>query len=167
MSYTSVIELIGVATRDSCKYGRRTQSPGGSDCLSAGMHCCVTHLEAGSGDPFVSFVERFNVKFKEYHERDWRHAPHFVTPLKNHAVCQGQDCTMSCAFVGIPRPVVTLYKGNVNITANSKFWYNSTSGVCTLMIPTCSSKDSGDYTVAIENELGQEKCSCMLTVYGE
>uniref|UniRef100_A0A8D2KWR4 Immunoglobulin superfamily member 22 n=1 Tax=Varanus komodoensis TaxID=61221 RepID=A0A8D2KWR4_VARKO len=111
--------------------------------------------------------ELFHAKMKEYHERDWRHAPQFITPLKNHAVRRGHDCTMSCAFLGNPRPVVTLYKGNVNITANSKFWYNSTSGVCTLMIPTCGAKDSGEYSILIENELGQEKCSCNLTVYGK
>ncbi|KAJ6665025.1 hypothetical protein lerEdw1_005256, partial [Lerista edwardsae] len=109
--------------------------------------------------------EPFHAKVKEYHERDWRRAPHFITPLKNHAVRRGHDCTMSCAFLGMPRPVVTLYKGNVNITANSKFWYNSTSGVCTLMIPACTAKDSGDYSVLIENELGQDKCGCTLTVY--
>ncbi|CAM4567004.1 unnamed protein product [Lepidochelys olivacea] len=133
----------------------------------------IARNDIGDSDPLDSKEpwhiskdkERFNANLKEYHEKDWRQAPHFIAPLKNHAVRRGQDCTMSCAFLGNPRPVVTLYKGNVNITANSKFWYNSTSGVCTLMIPTCSSKDSGDYTVAIENELGQEKCSCMLTVY--
>uniref|UniRef100_A0A8C3XRJ0 Immunoglobulin superfamily member 22 n=1 Tax=Chelydra serpentina TaxID=8475 RepID=A0A8C3XRJ0_CHESE len=133
----------------------------------------IARNDIGDSDPLDSKEpwhiskdkERFNGKLREYHERDWRQAPHFIAPLKNHAVHRGQDCTMSCAFLGNPRPVVTLYKGNVNITANSKFWYNSTSGVCTLMIPTCSSKDSGDYTVAIENELGQKKCSCVLTVY--
>uniref|UniRef100_A0A7M4FIS6 Immunoglobulin superfamily member 22 n=1 Tax=Crocodylus porosus TaxID=8502 RepID=A0A7M4FIS6_CROPO len=135
----------------------------------------IARNDIGDSDPLDSKdawhitkdKERFNFKMKEYHEKDWRHAAHFITPLKNHAVCRGHDCTMSCAYIGNPRPTVTLYKGNVNITAHSKFWYNSTSGVCTLMIPTVTSKDSGDYTIAIENELGQEKCSCTLTVYGK
>lgn len=74
---------------------------------------------------------------------------------------------MTCAFLGNPRPTVTLYKGEVNITANSKFWYNSTSGVCTLVIPTCTLKDSGEYSVLVENELGKDRSSCTLTVYGE
>ena len=74
---------------------------------------------------------------------------------------------MTCAFLGNPRPTVTLYKGDVNITANSKFWYNSTSGVCTIVIPTCTLKDSGEYSVLVENELGKDRSSCMLTVYGE
>ncbi|XP_054828720.1 immunoglobulin superfamily member 22 [Eublepharis macularius] len=133
----------------------------------------IARNDIGDSDPLDSRdswhinkdKELFNAKMKEYHERDWRHAPHFITPLKNHAVRRGHDCTMSCAFLGNPRPVVTLYKGNINITANSKFWYNSTSGVCTLVIPACSTKDSGDYSILIENELGQEKCNCTLTVY--
>lgn len=74
---------------------------------------------------------------------------------------------MTCAFLGNPRPTVTLYKGDVNITANSKFWYNSTSGVCTIVIPTCTLKDSGEYSVLVENELGKDRSSCTLTVYGE
>ncbi|KAL8170030.1 UNVERIFIED_CONTAM: hypothetical protein K2H54_062076 [Gekko kuhli] len=133
----------------------------------------IAHNDIGDSDPLDSRdswhinkdKELFHARIKEYHERDWRHAPYFITPLKNHAVRRGHDCTMSCAFLGNPRPVVTLYKGNVNITANSKFWYNSTSGVCTLVIPACTTKDSGDYSILIENELGQEKCNCTLTVY--
>ncbi|XP_061466182.1 immunoglobulin superfamily member 22 isoform X2 [Rhineura floridana] len=133
----------------------------------------IARNEIGDSDPLDSKdpwhinkdKELFNFKIKEYHERDWRQAPRFITPLKNHAVRRGHDCTMSCAFLGNPRPVVTLYKGQVDITANSKFWYNSTSGVCTLMIPTCTAKDSGEYSILIQNELGQEKCSGTLTVY--
>lgn len=112
-------------------------------------------------------VEDLSAKLKPYEKKDWRQAPRFLTPLKPHTVLRGQDCTMTCAFLGNPRPTVTLYKGDVNITANSKFWYNSTSGVCTLVIPTCTLKDSGDYSVLVENELGKDCSSCMLTVYGE
>lgn len=112
-------------------------------------------------------VEDLSTKLKPYQQKDWRHAPRFMTPLKPHTVLRGQDCTMTCAFLGNPRPTVTLYKGDVNITANSKFWYNSTSGVCTIVIPTCTLKDSGEYSVLVENELGKDRSSCTLTVYGE
>lgn len=112
-------------------------------------------------------VEDLSAKLKPYQQKDWRHAPRFLTPLKQHTVLRGQDCTMTCAFLGNPRPTVTLYKGDVNITANSKFWYNSTSGVCTIFIPTCTLKDSGEYSVLVENELGKDRSSCTLTVYGE
>lgn len=112
-------------------------------------------------------VEDLSAKLKPYEQKDWRHAPRFLIPLKPHMVLRGQDCTMTCAFLGNPRPTVTLYKGDVNITANSKFWYNSTSGVCTIVIPTCTLKDSGEYSVLVENELGKDRSSCVLTVYGE
>ncbi|XP_029438809.1 immunoglobulin superfamily member 22 isoform X2 [Rhinatrema bivittatum] len=120
-----------------------------------------------SKDPWhiLADKEGKTVNLKEYREKDWKHAPRFIMPLKNHMVHRGYDCTMTCGFLGNPRPVVTLYKGDLNITSTSKIWYNSANGVCTLMIPTCGTKDNGDYTVFIENELGKEKCNCTLTVY--
>ncbi|XP_051820852.1 immunoglobulin superfamily member 22 [Antechinus flavipes] len=134
----------------------------------------VARNEIGDSDPLDSKdtwlvnkdeIEDLSAKLRPYQQKDWRHAPRFITPLKPHTVLRGHDCTMSCAFLGNPRPTVTLYKGDVNITANSKFWYNSTSGVCTLVIPTCTLKDSGDYSVLVENELGKDRSSCTLTVY--
>ncbi|VCX22536.1 unnamed protein product, partial [Gulo gulo] len=130
--------------------------------------------EIGDSDPLDSKdtwlvnkdkIEDLSAKLKPYEQKDWRHAPRFLIPLKPHTVLRGQDCTMTCAFLGNPRPTVTLYKGDVNITANSKFWYNSTSGVCTIVIPTCTLKDSGEYSVLVENELGKDRSSCALTVY--
>ncbi|TKC39634.1 hypothetical protein EI555_007989, partial [Monodon monoceros] len=130
--------------------------------------------EIGDSDPLDSRdtwlvnkdkIEDRSAKLKPYQQKDWRHAPRFLTPLKPHTVLRGQDCTMTCAFLGNPRPTVTLYKGDVNITANSKFWYNSTSGVCTIVIPTCTLKDSGEYSVVVENELGKDRSSCTLAVY--
>ncbi|ELK15969.1 Immunoglobulin superfamily member 22 [Pteropus alecto] len=134
----------------------------------------VARNEVGDSDPLDSKntwlvnkdkIEDLSTKLKPYQQKDWRHAPRFMTPLKPHTVLRGQDCTMTCAFLGNPRPTVTLYKGDVNITANSKFWYNSTSGVCTIVIPTCTLKDSGEYSVLVENELGKDRSSCTLTVY--
>uniref|UniRef100_A0A2R9C3Q0 Immunoglobulin superfamily member 22 n=1 Tax=Pan paniscus TaxID=9597 RepID=A0A2R9C3Q0_PANPA len=134
----------------------------------------VARNEIGDSEPLDSKdtwlinkdqIQDLSAKLKPYEKKDWRHAPRFVTPLKPHTVLRGQDCTMTCAFLGNPRPTVTLYKGDVNITANSKFWYNSTSGVCTLVIPTCTLKDSGDYSVLVENELGKDRSGCTLTVY--
>ncbi|KAJ8777680.1 hypothetical protein J1605_014333 [Eschrichtius robustus] len=110
-------------------------------------------------------IEDQSAKLKPYQQKDWRHAPRFLTPLKPHTLLRGQDCTMTCAFLGYPRPTVTLYKGDVNITANSKFWCNSTSGVCTIVIPTWTLKDSGEYSVLVENELGKDRSGCTLTVY--
>ena len=104
-------------------------------------------------------VEDLSANLKPYQQKHWRHVPRFLTPLKPHTVTR--------AFLGNLRPTVTLYKGHVNITANSKFWYNSTSSVCTIVIPTCTLKDSGEYCVLVENKLGKDCSSSKLTVYGE
>lgn len=37
---------------------------------------------------------------------------------------------MTCTYPGNPQPTVTCYEGNVDIMANSKFWYNSTRKAC-------------------------------------
>ncbi|KAF5918910.1 hypothetical protein HPG69_005951 [Diceros bicornis minor] len=154
----------------STKYAVTGLLPGSSTSL---LRVVAWH-EIGDSDPLDSRdtwlinkdkIEDLSAKLKPYQPRDWRHAPRFLTLLKRHAVLRGQDCTMTCVFLGNPRPTVTLYKGDVNITAISKFWYSSTRGVCTIVIPTGTLKDSGEYSVAVENELGKDPSSCPLTVY--
>ncbi|XP_067902151.1 immunoglobulin superfamily member 22-like [Heterodontus francisci] len=108
--------------------------------------------------------ERFSLQFKEYQEKDWTHAPEIITPLKDHTVHRGHDCTMSCAITGNPRPHITWYKGKSHITENLKYWYTSSNGVCTLTIPSTDFKDADDYTIVAENSLGKAKCSCKVTV---
>lgn len=108
-----------------------------------------------SPPPDPRTIEDLSTKLKPYQQKGWRH------------VLRGQDCTVTRAFLGNPRPTITLYKGHVNITANSRFWYISTSSVCTIVIPTCTLKDSGEYCVLVENKLGKDCSSCKLTVYRE
>ncbi|XP_051885661.1 immunoglobulin superfamily member 22-like [Pristis pectinata] len=109
--------------------------------------------------------ERFSLQFKEYQEKDWTHAPEFITPLKDHTVHRGNDCTMSCAITGNPRPHITWYKGKVHISENLKYWYTSSNGVCTLTIPSTEMDDADEYTIVAENSLGKVKCSCKVTVH--
>ncbi|XP_059829909.1 immunoglobulin superfamily member 22-like [Hypanus sabinus] len=108
--------------------------------------------------------ERFSLQRKEYQEKDWTHAPVFITPLKDHTVHRGNDCTMSCAISGNPRPSITWYKGKVHISENLKYWYTSSNGVCTLTIPSTEMDDADEYTIVAENSLGKVKCSCKVTV---
>lgn len=68
---------------------------------------------------------------------------------------------MTGTFLGNPWVVVTIYKGDVNITVNSKFWH-FTSNVCTLVIPTCTLKDSHEYCMLLNHELGKDHSSCTL-----
>ncbi|EHA97457.1 Immunoglobulin-like and fibronectin type III domain-containing protein 1, partial [Heterocephalus glaber] len=109
-----------------------------------------------SKDPWLvnKDLEDLSMKVKPYQQEDWRHTPRFLTPLKPHTLLLSQDCTMTCAFLGNWRPTVTLQKGEVSITANSKLCYNSTSGMCSIVTPTCAPKDSGQYFVVV-NELGR------------
>ncbi|KAM7108616.1 LOW QUALITY PROTEIN: immunoglobulin superfamily member 22 [Ciconia maguari] len=80
----------------------------------------------------LSSAECFDFKM-EYPRKDC--ACHFIAPLKNHSMSHG----INCAFISNPHPTVTLYKGNISITSKSKLWFNSTSSICLLMIPTTCS----------------------------
>ncbi|KAM6204855.1 LOW QUALITY PROTEIN: immunoglobulin superfamily member 22 [Sarcoramphus papa] len=75
----------------------------------------------------------------EYPRKDC--ASRFIAQLKNHSMSHGNDCAMSCAFISNLHQTVTLYKGNIRITSKSKLWFNLTSSICLLVIPTtCSCK---------------------------
>uniref|UniRef100_A0A4W3GQM3 Immunoglobulin superfamily member 22 n=1 Tax=Callorhinchus milii TaxID=7868 RepID=A0A4W3GQM3_CALMI len=93
-------------------------------------------------------------------------APKFITPLRNHNAQRGRDCTMSCAVSGNPRPHITWYKGKVNLSDKLKYWHTSSTGVCTLTVPSATTKDTDDYTIVAENTLGKVTSTCRLTVCG-
>ncbi|KAM4618625.1 immunoglobulin superfamily member 22-like [Polymixia lowei] len=102
---------------------------------------------------------------KEYAPPPRQVKPSFLLPLKDHAVHRGHDCTMSCAYQGMPTPQACWYKGQVKISDTPRFWQSTANGVCTLVIPTCGAKDSGEYTLVLENPLGTAKCSCNLVIF--
>uniref|UniRef100_A0A4W3GS14 Immunoglobulin superfamily member 22 n=1 Tax=Callorhinchus milii TaxID=7868 RepID=A0A4W3GS14_CALMI len=101
--------------------------------------------------------ERFDLNLKKYEEKDRSSAPKFITPLRNHNAQRGRDCTMSCAVSGNPRPHITWYKGKVNLSDKLKYWHTSSTGVCTLTVPSATTKDTDDYTIVAENTLGRCK----------
>ncbi|XP_044050814.1 immunoglobulin superfamily member 22-like isoform X2 [Siniperca chuatsi] len=102
---------------------------------------------------------------KEYASPPRQVKPMFLLPLKDHAVCRGHDCTMSCAYQGMPTPQACWYKGESKISDSPRFWQSTANGVCTLVIPTCGAKDGGEYTLVLENSLGTAKCSCNLVIF--
>ncbi|XP_030646476.1 immunoglobulin superfamily member 22-like [Chanos chanos] len=120
-----------------------------------------------SKEPFSIAKEKDNfiMSVNEYTAKERSVKPAFILPLKDHAVRQGNDCTMSCAFVGTPTPQVTWYKGEVKISDSPRIWQTSSHGVCTLIIPSCGTKDSGEYTLLLENPLGEAKCKCNLVIF--
>lgn len=113
----------------------RAGTPGGPGALAGGRARGPLCPARADGD--------LSAPLKPY-QQDWRHSPRSQTPLKPHIALRGEDRTTTCAFLGNPRPAATVYKGGVNITANSKFWYKSTSRVCTIFIRTCTLQEGGE-----------------------
>ncbi|KAL2093519.1 hypothetical protein ACEWY4_010831 [Coilia grayii] len=109
--------------------------------------------------------EPFNLHVKPYVAKERAAKPAFVLPLKDHAVRRGHDCSMSCAFTGSPAPTASWYRGDIKVSDGPRFWQNTADGVCTLTIPTCTAKDCGEYTLVLENPLGEAKGKCNLLVF--
>lgn len=128
----------------------------------------------GDSDPLDSkepyFIPRqkesiSGLHLKQYTARSRQVKPSFLLPLKDHAVRRGNDCTMSCAYQGMPTPQASWYKGETKISNCPGLWQSTANGVCTLVIPTCGAKDEGRYTLVLENPLGEARCSCNLVVF--
>ncbi|KAI5626876.1 immunoglobulin-like and fibronectin type III domain-containing protein 1 [Silurus asotus] len=109
--------------------------------------------------------EQFILRIKPFTRAQHDVKPAFTLPLKDHAVHLGNDCTMSCAFLGSPMPHVSWYKEDTAISDNPRYWQSSSDGVCTLTIPICTAQDSGEYIMVVENKLGKAECKCNLVVF--
>ncbi|XP_071359708.1 immunoglobulin superfamily member 22-like isoform X3 [Trachinotus anak] len=121
-----------------------------------------------SKEPLIIAKEKeciSSLRLKEYASPPRQVKPTFLLPLKDHAVRKGHDCTMSCAYQGMPTPQACWYKGELKISDSPRFWHSTANGVCTLVIPTCGAKDGGEYTLVLENPLGMAKCSCKLVIF--
>ncbi|XP_061772633.1 immunoglobulin superfamily member 22-like [Nerophis ophidion] len=134
----------------------------------------VAHNSIGDSDPLDSnsthIINKLNIcisslRLKEHAAPPRQAKPSFLLPLKDHAVRRGHDCTMSCAFQGMPTPQTSWYKGQSKMSDRNGFWQSTANGVCTLVIPLCAVKDSGEYTLVLENPLGTARCSCSLVVF--
>ncbi|XP_033823481.2 immunoglobulin superfamily member 22-like [Periophthalmus magnuspinnatus] len=121
-----------------------------------------------SKEPYFIPKEKESVRglnLKQSTVRSRQVKPSFLLPLKDHAVRRGNDCTMSCAYQGMPTPQACWFKGESKISNCTRFWQSTANGVCTLVIPTCAAKDEGLYTLVLENPLGEARCSCNLVIF--
>ncbi|CAL9697301.1 unnamed protein product [Knipowitschia caucasica] len=121
-----------------------------------------------SKEPYFIPKEKESVRglnLKQFTARSRQVKPSFLLPLKDHAVRRGNDCTMSCAYQGMPTPQACWFKGETKISKCTRFWQSTANGVCTLVIPTCGTKDEGQYTLVLENPLGEARCSCNLLIF--
>ncbi|XP_062402492.1 immunoglobulin superfamily member 22-like [Sardina pilchardus] len=133
----------------------------------------VAHNSIGDSDPLDSKEpfsiakekEPFSLHSKPYVAVERAAKPAFVLPLRDHAARRGHDCTMSCAFTGRPAPAAAWYRGDVKVSDGPRLWQNTRDGVCTLTIPACTAKDGGEYTLRLENPLGEAKCKCNLLIF--
>ena len=73
---------------------------------------------------------------------------------------------MTCAVRGEPTPHITWLRDNVSLNTNTNYLISNTCGVCSLLVLTVGPKDSGEYKVIAENNLGRAECSTNLTVRG-
>ena len=93
--------------------------------------------------------------------------PSFSVPLKTHNSPESYECYMSCAVTGNPKPHVTWYRNNISLNTNTNYYITNTCGVCSMVILKVGPKDSGNYTVIAENNLGRVECSTKLVVKGK
>ncbi|KAM7335982.1 hypothetical protein ACRRTK_004475 [Alexandromys fortis] len=108
--------------------------------------------------------EKFTVKAPTYREPNLSQKPRFLVGLRAHLLPQGCECRMTCAVQGSPRPRVTWFKNNQSLDRNPALYSTDMLGVCSLVIPSVSLKDSGEYKAVAENPLGQAVSTATLIV---
>ncbi|XP_039083478.1 immunoglobulin-like and fibronectin type III domain-containing protein 1 [Hyaena hyaena] len=110
---------------------------------------------------------RLTVKAPSYREPDLSQKPRFLVGLRTHLLPEGCECCMSCAVQGSPRPSVTWFKDDQSLAGNPEVYSTDVQGVCSLIIPSVSPKDSGQYKAVAENALGQAVTTGTLIVIGK
>ncbi|XP_052057030.1 immunoglobulin-like and fibronectin type III domain-containing protein 1 [Apodemus sylvaticus] len=108
--------------------------------------------------------DRFTVKSPTYREPDLSQKPRFLVGLRAHLLPQGCECRMTCAVQGSPRPQVTWFKNDQSLDRNPAVYSTDLLGVCSLVIPSVSLKDSGEYKAVARNPLGQAVSTATLIV---
>ncbi|XP_037662149.1 immunoglobulin-like and fibronectin type III domain-containing protein 1 [Choloepus didactylus] len=108
--------------------------------------------------------DKFTVKAPSYREPDLSQKPRFLVGLRTHLLPQGCECCMSCAVRGSPRPRITWFKNGQSLEGNPTVYSTDVLGVCSLVIPSVSPQDSGEYKAVAENRLGQAVSTATLIV---
>ncbi|KAM4813386.1 immunoglobulin-like and fibronectin type III domain-containing protein 1 [Urocitellus parryii] len=107
---------------------------------------------------------RFTVRAPSYREPDLSQKPRFLVGLRTHLLPPGCECRMTCAVQGSPRPHVTWFKNDQSLEGHPTAYSTDMLGVCSLVIPSVSPKDSGKYKAVAENPLGQAVSTATLIV---
>ena len=107
------------------------------------------------------------MKSPTYREPDLSQQPRFLVGLRAHLLPQGCECRMTFAVPGSPRPHVTWFKNDQSLDRNPAVYSTDLLGVCSLVIPSVSLKDSGEYKAVARNPLGQAVSTATLIVTGK
>ncbi|XP_037353624.1 immunoglobulin-like and fibronectin type III domain-containing protein 1 [Talpa occidentalis] len=110
--------------------------------------------------------DKFRVQTPIYRGPDLSQKPRFLVGLRAHLLPRGCQCCMSCAVRGWPRPHITWFKNGQSLAGNPDVYSTDVLGVCSLVIPSVSLKDSGEYKAVAENMLGQAVSTATLIVIG-
>ncbi|KAB1258814.1 Immunoglobulin-like and fibronectin type III domain-containing protein 1 [Camelus dromedarius] len=108
--------------------------------------------------------DKFTVKVPSYREPDLSQKPRFLVGLRTHLLPLGCECCMTCAVQGWPRPRVTWFKNDQSLAGSPAVYSTDVLGVCSLVIPSVSAADSGEYKAVAENPLGQAVSTAKLIV---
>lgn len=111
-------------------------------------------------------TERFTVKAPAHREPDLSRKPRFLVGLRAHLLPQGCECRMTCAVQGSPRPHVTWLKNDRSLDKIPGLYSTDMLGVCSLVIPSVTLQDSGEYKAVAKNPLGQAVSTATLIVTG-
>ncbi|XP_059934989.1 immunoglobulin-like and fibronectin type III domain-containing protein 1 [Mesoplodon densirostris] len=108
--------------------------------------------------------DRVTVKAPSYQEPYLRQKPRFLVGLRTHLLPLGSECCMTCAVQGWPQPRVTWFKNDQSLAGDPAVYSTDLLGVCSLVIPSVSAEDGGEYKVVAENTLGQAVSTATLIV---
>ncbi|XP_023422858.1 immunoglobulin-like and fibronectin type III domain-containing protein 1 [Cavia porcellus] len=108
--------------------------------------------------------DKFTVKTPRYRDLNLSQKPRFLVGLRTHLVPQGCECHMTCAVQGSPRPHITWFKNGQSLEGHKTAYSTDMLGVCSLVIPSVSPEDGGQYKAVAENPLGQAISTATLIV---
>ena len=95
-------------------------------------------------------------------------SPHFMSPLQDLNVTEGDQLQLQCKLTGDPTPSVHWYKDGSCIDDNPDYDITrDRQGVCTLTIEEVFKDDAGRFTCKSQNQFGGDETSSKITVTGQ
>ncbi|KHN81711.1 Titin [Toxocara canis] len=129
----------------------------------SGKYRCVAKNIAGSAESACNIYIEESETSAVPTEIDESKAPCFRMPLTNREIPEGFELTLICAVTGTPNPTISWTKdGKPIVRGDCEIKFEN--GVCTLTIPTTTSKDEGVYACIAENCHGCAKSSNIVQI---